>query len=152
MKDSSGKKVQEIEVIYKRSKDCQKPKITNSQDAFNVFISEWNENHIDYKEEVKLLCLDRANKVLCILNISQGGTTGAIIDSKMVFQAALKVNAAAIILAHNHPSGNLKASNADISITKKIKDAGLVLDLPLHDHLIITSDNKYLSLSDEYLM
>ena len=80
--------------------------------------------------------------------ISSGGTTGTVVDLKVVFQTALKVNAHFIILCHNHPSGNLKPSEADIRITKSIKDAGRFMEIPLLDHLIIT-DESFFSFADD---
>jgi DNA repair protein RadC len=83
--------------------------------------------------------------------ISKGGQAGTVVDPKIIFKVALEHNAASLIVAHNHPSGNLKPSEADITLTKKLKQAGLMLDLPVYDHLIVT-DNGFLSMADEGLM
>ncbi len=83
--------------------------------------------------------------------ISQGGYSGTVVDPKLVFAIALTTKASAIIAAHNHPSGNLTPSNADLTLTKKLRAAGEVLDLPILDHLIITTEGYY-SFADEGLL
>jgi DNA repair protein RadC len=83
--------------------------------------------------------------------LSKGGMTGAVVDVRVIFQVALKACATSLILAHNHPSGNLDSSDADLKITRQIKEAGLILDIPLLDHLIMTTDS-YLSMADEGLL
>ncbi|MCW3071308.1 MAG: repair protein [Bacteroidetes bacterium] len=80
--------------------------------------------------------------------ISQGGLSGTVVDAKVVFQVALKANASSILLAHNHPSGNLKPSEADLMITKNIREAGKLMEIPLVDHIILT-DEGYYSFADE---
>ena len=102
-------------------------------------------------EEFWILVLNRANFVTSKHLVSRGGQSGTIADPKIIFKIAIENNAANIVLAHNHPSGNLKASAADINLTKKMVQAGLLLEIPIYDHLIIT-DNSYLSLADESLM
>lgn len=78
-----------------------------------------------------------------------GGITGTVIDVRIILQYALKSNACSIIVSHNHPSGNLEPSNADIQITKKIKEAAKLMDISLLDHLIITTGDKYYSMADK---
>lgn len=90
------------------------------------------------------MLLNRMNKVLGIFLVSVGGFAVTICDPKVVFQAALKANASSIILAHNHPSGNLKPSDADLKLTEKLKKGGLLLDIAVLDHLILTEE-AYLS-------
>lgn len=102
-------------------------------------------------EEFKVLLLNRAHKVIGVVNASQGGFCGTVADVKLIFGAALKAATSAIILAHNHPSGNLKPSEADIRLTKKMKEAGQLLELPVLDHLIVTAEGYY-SFADEGLM
>jgi len=135
-------KVAEIQVTYKRKGD-EEVKITKSKDAFELMLSNWNKNILQYQEEVKVLLLNRANIVLGIYELSKGGTAGCIVDIKMILSVALKCNAQSIILIHNHPSGNLKPSKADISITNKLKKACEIVDLVLLDHLIITKESFY---------
>lgn len=86
------------------------------------------------------MLLNRMNKVLGIYLISVGGFAGTVCDPKVVFQAALKTNASSIILAHNHPSGNLKPSDADLQLTEKLKKGGKLLDIAVLDHLILTEE------------
>lgn len=126
------------------------PKITMSADAARVFRTYWTDR-ITYKEEFFILLLNQANRVLGISKISEGGLAGTVVDAKMIFQAALKANAAAIILGHNHPSGNLAPSEQDKSLTEKIVKAGKVLDIRVLDHIILTYDD-YKSFSDDGLM
>ncbi|QKJ64884.1 DNA repair protein RadC [Flavobacterium sp. M31R6] len=99
-------------------------------------------------EEFWVLFLNNSNKVLFKTQLSKGGMTGTMVDVRIVFKIAFEQNATAIILAHNHPSGKLQASDADIQITKKIKTAGQQLDIPVLDHIIIT-ENGYFSFVDE---
>ena len=123
-------------------------KISSSKDAYLMLKSEFEDLP---HEEFWVLLLNRANFVIGKHFISKGGQAGTVVDPRVIFKIALEHNAAYIVLAHNHPSGNLRPSAADISITKKLKESGLLLELPIFDHLIIT-DQSYLSLADEALM
>jgi len=95
--------------------------------------------------------LNRNNQVIGIYPLSRGGMAGTVVDAKLVFSVALKCNASSIIIAHNHPSGNLNPSEADKVITKKLKKAGSYLDIVLLDHLVITNDG-FFSFTDNGLM
>ena len=95
------------------------------------------------------MLLNRSNRVLGLATLFKGGGSGTVIDQKIIFQYSLKTNAHQIILAHNHPSGNLKPSEADLSISKKIKEAGKLFDIALLDHLILTPEEAYYSMADE---
>jgi DNA repair protein RadC len=99
-------------------------------------------------EEFWVLFLNNSNKILFKTQLSKGGMTGTIVDIRIIFKIAFEQNATAIILTHNHPSGKLQASDADIEITKRIKTAGHQLDIPVLDHIIIT-ENGYYSFLDE---
>jgi DNA repair protein RadC len=126
----------------------EKPKITSSQDAYNCLYGTMEDlNH----EVFKILILNRNNRVTKIEDISAGGVAGTVVDPKIIFKKALDANASSIILSHNHPSGNLKPSKADIDVTKKIAAAGLTLEIRVLDHIII-SENGYYSFLDEGLM
>ncbi|MDZ7650383.1 MAG: JAB domain-containing protein [Cytophagales bacterium] len=94
---------------------------------------------------------NRANKVLGIFELSTGGVSGTVADPKLIFAAALKGAASGMILAHNHPSGNLQPSQADLDLTKKIREAGKLLEIQLLDHVIVTSEGYY-SFADEGLI
>jgi DNA repair protein RadC len=144
--------VAEVELIYKsKVKASERPHITSSLDAYNVIKPLWDEDKIDLMEQFKVLFMNRANKILCLYNLSSGGITGTVADPRLIYAAALKINAVSLILCHNHPSGNLKPSEADIDLTRKIKTAGSYFDMKVFDHLIITSET-YFSFSDEGLL
>ena len=145
-------RVAEVQLVYKSTlKASLRPKITKSQDAFKVLKQHWNHETIEFIEEFKLMLPNRANRVLGMVDISLGGTAGTIADPKIIFAAAIKSNASGIILIRNHPSGNLKPSQQDLDLTRKIKTGGQLLDIIVMDHLIITSEG-YFSLADEGMM
>jgi DNA repair protein RadC len=145
-------KVAEVELIYKsKVKASDRPQITSSKDAYQVLLKAWDENKIEFVEQFKVLFLNRANKVLGIYDVSTGGISGTVADPRVIFVAALKANCCAIIVTHNHPSGNLKPSKQDEELTQKIRQAGQLLDIKLLDHLIMTNE-AYYSFSDEGLL
>lgn len=142
----------EIQIVYKSQvKPSQRPKVNSSQSAYEILKRSWDEGKIELVEQFKVLFLNRANKVLGIFEVSTGGIAGTVVDPKLVFVAALKAGASGIILVHNHPSGNLSASQADITLTKKIREGSKLLEIQLLDHIIITSE-KYMSFADEGLL
>ncbi len=144
--------VSEIGLVYKTEvKPSDRPKITSSNDAYDIFKAKWNHDEIELREEFKILLLNRGNRVLGIVNISTGGVSGTVVDPKIIFSSALKANACGIIMAHNHPSGNLKPSQTDINLTKKIRQGAQLLDMSLLDHIILSSDGYY-SFSDECMI
>ncbi len=110
----------------------------------------WDENKIEFVEQFKVLLLNRANKVLGVYEVSSGGVTGTVADPRLIFVAALKANACALIISHNHPSGNLKRSRQDEELTAKIKQVGEFLEIKVLDHLIVTPE-AYYSFADERL-
>ncbi len=103
---------------------------------------------IEFVEQFKIILLNRANKVLGIYEVSTGGVSGTVADPKLIFAAAIKTCSSGIILAHSHPSGNLQPSQADIALTRKIKEGGRLLEIPVLDHIIVTSEGYY-SFADE---
>lgn len=103
------------------------------------------------QEEVKILLLNRSNKVLGIYSLAKGGITSCVVDIRIILSIALKTLATGIILVHNHPSGNLKPSQDDLNVTKKLKESCKLLEITLLDHLIMTKDN-YFSFADEGLI
>ena len=140
----------EIKVSYiNDSKD--KTKISGSNMAYKLFLDSWNKGTIQLQEEFKILLLNRANQVLGIYPLSKGGVSGTLVDPKLVFSVALKCNASGIIMAHNHPSGNLNPSENDKALTKKLISAGNFLDIKILDHIILTSGG-FFSFSDEGIM
>ena len=145
-------KVSEIQLRYKnRIQPSDRPKVSCSTDAYQIFLESWDHNTLELKEEFKILILNRAHKVLGISLISSGGVSGTLVDPKLIFATALKANSCTIIMGHNHPSGNLVPSRADIQLTNKCVQAGKMLELPILDHLIITASGFY-SLADEGLI
>ena len=129
----------------KRSELQEKIRISGSQDVFALFqplIADLSH------EEFWVLILNRSNRVIDNIRISQGGISGTVIDVRLILKNALDRLASSLVLCHNHPSGNLKPSDADIKITAKISDAGKIMDIQLLDHIII-ADNSYFSFSDE---
>jgi DNA repair protein RadC len=142
--------VAEIKISYSNT-NTEKIKISNSLIMFEVFISNWDLNIVEYQEEVKVVFLNRANIVLGIYALSKGGISGTVIDIRIILGIALKSNASYIILAHNHPSGNLNPSESDKTITQKLKRACEIVEIPLLDHLIITKEG-YFSFSDDGLL
>lgn len=123
-------------------------KITTSANAFEVLLPVFADlNH----EEFWILMLNQANYVIGKQPVSKGGMAGTVADPKIIFKTALDHSAAYIILAHNHPSGNLKPSQQDINITKKLVEAGRMLELHVLDHLIVTN-KSFFSFGDEGLI
>lgn len=134
----------EIQLSYRSQvKPSQRPRITSSRDAYEVLRANWDESQIEFVEKFKVILLNRANRVLGIYEVSSGSSTGTVADPKQIFCAAIKANACSIIVAHNHPSGNLTASQADIDLTRKIKEGGRFIEIQMLDHLIVTVENYY---------
>lgn len=144
--------VAEVELVYRsKVKASERPSVSSSADAAQLFRTLWEEGKLELAEQFKVLFLNRANKVLCLYNVSSGGITGTVADPRLIFIAALKVHAVSLILCHNHPSGNLSPSRVDEELTRKIKGAGQLLDIQVLDHLILTADSYY-SFADEGLL
>jgi len=151
-KETRQYQVAEIQLTYKSNvKPSQRPKINSSRDAHGVLQETWDETKIELVEQFKVMLTNRANKVLGIFEVSTGGISGTVADPKLIFAAAIKAAASGIILSHNHPSGNLQPSQADIELTRKIKEAGRFLEIQLLDHIIITTEGYY-SFADEGLI
>ncbi|MEK6450239.1 MULTISPECIES: RadC family protein [Myroides] len=123
-------------------------KITSSKDVFEIMNPIIGS--LDH-EEFWVIFLNNSNKIKFKTSLSKGGMTGTVVDIRVLFQIALEQKATGIILSHNHPSGKLKPSEADISITKKIKEAGKVMDVQVLDHVIVT-EYSYYSFADEGLL
>lgn len=142
----------EVELIYRNKvKACDRPIVQTSASAYNVLLNAWDMNKIELLEEFMILLLDRSNHCLGISKISQGGVSACMVDPKILFATGLKSRASGIILAHNHPSGVVQPSKADIDLTSKIKAGGKLLEISVLDHLIVTPHNYY-SFADEGMM
>ncbi|GAB1446821.1 JAB domain-containing protein [Flammeovirgaceae bacterium] len=154
MENTKDKKhqVAEIQLTYKsKVKASERPKIANSKDAYEVFLENWDATKIEFVEQFKVMLTNRANKVLGIFELSSGGVSGTVADPKLIFAAAIKANACGLILAHNHPSGTTQPSQSDISLTRKIKEGGKLLEIQLLDHIIVTLESHF-SFADEGLI
>jgi DNA repair protein RadC len=123
----------------------EKPKIGSSIEVFNLMQPIIGD--LDH-EEFWVLFLNNSNKVLAKTQISKGGLTATVVDVRLLYKRALELDSIGMIACHNHPSGKLTPSQADIQITQKIKEAGITLDIKLLDHLIITQ-KAYFSFADE---
>lgn len=139
--------VGEVELTYKSTSKARS-KIYSSEDAYKVLLPTYKEGAICYKEYFKVLFLNQANQVLGYTLISEGGITETSVDVRVILQAALLTNSVALVLAHNHPSGNLKPSRQDMEITKQVKEAARLMRITVIDHLILT-DAGYYSFADE---
>jgi DNA repair protein RadC len=137
--------------LGRRRKDAEpkvKPKITCSRDIFELMKPELFDEQVEF---FYLLLLSRSNQVMKKHLISQGGTAGTVVDTKVVFKIALEHLAQSIILVHNHPSGNLRPSEQDKRLTERMVKIGRELDLPVLDHVIYTDDG-YFSFADEGIL
>jgi DNA repair protein RadC len=132
----------------KLSESSDPMKITSSGDVFSALYQ-----HVADlpHEEFWMLLLNRSNKIIEKRKISQGGIAGTITDVRMILKFAIEALASSIILCHNHPSGNLQPSEADMHITKKLKDASSLMDISLLDHIIIAG-KQYYSFADENIL
>ncbi len=133
----------------RRGEEAQKvTKIASSKHVFDLLQPILGELP---HEEFWVVYLNNSNKVLHVSQQSKGSITGTLVDVRLIMKEALELGAVAIILAHNHPSGTLKASEADKQITQKIKNAAVGLDIKVLDHLIITKDD-YFSFADDNML
>ena len=137
-------KVAEVQLSYKNSVPYRKrTKIANAKDAYKVLLKIHSDDTIDYTETFRVIYLNQANHILGCRTISEGGLTSTQGDVRTILQGALLTNAVAIILAHNHPSGNVKPSLSDVKITNQITKAAKLLDISVLDHIIYTRENCY---------
>lgn len=147
-------KVPQIKLSVKYSEkvmQSEMQKINSSLEAYKVLKNCFDDDTFFIQEQFVVLLLNNSNKVLGYHTLSTGGITSTIVDLRLLFATAIKSLATGIIIAHNHPSGQLVASASDKQITKKIKEAGEILDIKLLDHLILTSET-YFSFADESIL
>ncbi|NOS91213.1 MAG: JAB domain-containing protein [Cyclobacteriaceae bacterium] len=144
--------IAEVQLSYvTKVKPSERPKIQTSRDSFEILRNTWNADTMELREEMKVMLLNHGHRLLGIYKLSEGGVAGTVADPKLIFAAAIKSNSSSIILAHNHPSGNLQPSQADIQLTKRCKEIGKMLDLVVLDHIIITAD-AYYSFADDGML
>jgi DNA repair protein RadC len=142
----------EVELVYKsKAKASARPRIAHSKDCYALFLLLWDPGKIGMVEQFKILFLNRANRVIGFMELSSGGITGTVVDPRVVLAAALKILACGLVLAHNHPSGNLLPSQADEELTQKLKAAAGHFDIKIIDHLILNDEGFY-SFSEEGLL
>ena len=144
--------VAEIKLSYThpvKSKD--RPRVMTSKDAFQILNEIWGEN-MNLVEEFHILLIDRSGRAIGHQLHSIGGTNATVVDVKLIFSCALKCNASSIILAHNHPSGRLRPSQQDITLTKNLAKAGKLLGITIADHLILSHEGEYYSFADEGML
>lgn len=143
-------KVSEIKISYTNEVD-EVIKVLGSSEVYQVLKSNWDMDTIELQEEFKLLLLNQANQVLGIKSLFKGGVSNCSVDVRLIMSLVLKTNASGLIISHNHPSGNLKASESDKRITSKIKECCELFDVRLLDHIIMAK-NSYLSFEDEGIL
>lgn len=133
-----------MKLTYKsKIKASEREKILSAENAYKILLSVFDSETIQYKEFFKVILMNRANKVLGVRHISEGGLNETSADIRIIMQAAILGNASAIILAHNHPSGNIQPSMQDDQVTKRVKEIAKLIGINLLDHLIITDETYY---------
>lgn len=145
-------KVEEIRLAYTpKVKPSDREKITSSADTFKLMLGIFDSDTLEFRESFYVLHLNQGNKVLGFTKISEGGVSGTYVDAKLVFSSAILANASNIIFCHNHPSGTLRPSQADIDLTRKLAQGAKLLDILVLDHLIVSSEGYY-SFADDGMM
>lgn len=117
------------------------PSVASPHEAVELLQKIWDNDQIQLKEEFIVLLLNNAKKCLGWCKISSGGSTATIVDPAAIFRVAILSNASSILLAHNHPSGNLKPSQADKTLTNRVEEAGKMLGITVEDHILLTADD-----------
>ena len=133
--------------VERKDGDGQVYKVRTSNDAATFFRTIFNQDTILWTEESAMICLNRANEVIGYFKVSSGGTASTIMDAKVIFVQALQSGAHSIILAHNHPSGDLRPSEVDIKLTKQLIKGAQLLDMRVLDHIILT-EKSHTSMAD----
>ncbi len=146
-------RVAEIKLSYNtKVKAADRPIITDSQSAYELLQLTWDVNKIEMQEQFVVLLLNRSNRVLGRVLLSAGTTDSNIVDSKHLFAAAISACASSIVLAHNHPSGNISPSESDKRLTYSLLKIADFLGITLIDHIIITPHDGYFSFADNVLL
>jgi DNA repair protein RadC len=144
--------ISEIEIKYNpRISPRKRPCIGNSRQAYQQFMQVFKMDDLNIKEEAVVLYLNRGNRVIGAYKASSGGITGTVVDIRLILAVALKCLATGIMIAHSHPSGELKPSRTDENYTAQLKQAAKLMDIKLFDHLIITTEGYY-SFEDEGIL
>jgi DNA repair protein RadC len=143
--------VPQIKITYRRTRKEFLGKITNSKDVADFIRRTFKAGTLELQESFITLYLNTANEILGYYNHTVGGINATIADRRLILATALASASVGIVVSHNHPSGNLKPSQADIELTRKLKEGASVLDIKLLDHVII-SKNNYYSFADEGML
>lgn len=143
--------IPEIKIRYNRSKNGFLGRVAHSRDCYDFLKKVYDKRTLQLQESFVVVYLDRANQILGYYKHSIGGITGTVADPRIIFATGVASACSGMIMSHNHPSGNLTASQADIELTKKIKEGGKLLEIHLLDHLIVTKEG-YLSFADDGLL
>jgi DNA repair protein RadC len=143
----------EVEVSYKYKSSLEnRPKIISPEDAYNAVLQLFDKKRIALQEQFVIIFLNRANVVIGSCNLFSGSLTTCAVDIKLILAIGIKLMASGVILSHNHPTGNLTASELDISLTKRIKKALDLVDIALIDHLIVSPQDSFKSFINEGLL
>lgn len=146
-------RVNEIQISYReRASTLKSLSVTNSREVAELLFKNWDNGTIGLHETFKVVFLNQSNKVKGIYPLSQGGITGTLVDLRILFAITLKTLSVGIILAHNHPSGKLRASGPDKQLTQKIKGAAQLFDVQVLDHIILAPDGGYYSFADNGIL
>ena len=145
--------VREIELIYRTDRHApatltNASPLTSPEDVYRIFAPIFRDQ---VRERFVVICLDSTNRAIAYRIVTEGTLNASLVHPREVFHVAIRTLAASIIIAHNHPSGNLEPSREDVQITSQIKEAGKIIDIPLHDHLIF-GDNRYTSFAERGLI
>lgn len=142
--------VAEVSVRYScQTAAADRIPITSSRDAFQVLWPHFEPHH-EVQEGFRILLLDRSNRLKGIYTVSLGGMTATMADPRLIFSVALRTLSCAIILAHNHPSGQCRPSQEDLHLTKKLVDGGKLLDIQVSDHIILAGPDSYYSFAENH--
>jgi DNA repair protein RadC len=117
--------------------------VKSADDAVQIFRSVWDTNKMDLKEQMYAILLNRRNEVNAVIFVSEGSLSGTVFSPMTILQATLLTNSSNVIIAHNHPSGNLKPSEADLMVALNLKNGAKLLDIQLMDSLILTTESYY---------
>ncbi|SNZ01704.1 JAB domain-containing protein [Flagellimonas pacifica] len=145
--------VNEIQISYREKlSTLQSLSLSNSQEVAQLLFKNWDGNTIGVHESFKILLLNQSNKIKGIYPLSIGGISATLVDMRILFAIVLKTLSVGIILAHNHPSGQMKASEADRQLTRKIQQGAQLFDVKVLDHIILAPDGRYYSFADNGIL
>jgi DNA repair protein RadC len=135
-------KLAELRVSYKsRTKFSTRKNVRNARDVVEYLRAVWDKHTLELSEQFLIVCLNGNHQAIGWVRISAGGFTQTLVDPRLVFAVALQTASSAIILAHNHPSSSLKPSPEDIQVTRRLREAGNILNVKVLDHIILTRDS-----------